>query len=185
MKPSRADRVTADVQIESAKDVARMLEGLDDPVATEFTMEQNRDGSVAVSLELAARSLSMSKKSYTGRDTEADRREELKGTPPVYESDVNWHTGRVDTSEWDIARETAVSVYDRLIGEVSGAVKAGDPQVVVVGEPQYRALWVYVDKVHTEADNPEELVPLQMVVVPGPQLFVETRNLDVLYDDDA
>lgn len=185
MKPSRTARVTADVQIESAADVARMLEGLNDPVATELTMEQNRDGSVGVSLELAARSMSMSKKSYTGRDTEADRREELKGDPPVYESDVNWHTGRVDTSEWDIARETAESVYERLIDEVSAGAKAGEPEVVVVGEPQYRALWVYVDKVHTEAENPEELVPLRMVVVPGPQLFVETRNLDVLYDDEA
>lgn len=185
MKASKPDRVTADVQVETDRESARVLEGLDDPIATGFTMEHDRDGTVTASLELMARGVSMSKKSYTGRDTEADRREELKGDPPVYDSDVNWHTGRVDTSEWDVSRETAQSVYERLIDEVTGAVKAGEPEVVVVGEPQYRALWVYVDEVHTEAENPEELVPLRMVVVPGPQLFVETRNLDVLYSDEA
>lgn len=122
-------------------------------------------------------------KKWTGRDTEEDRRKDKRGDPPVYESEVPWGNERVNTEDWDIGEETAARVYDNLIEKVSNAVRTADPQVVVVGEPQYRALWVYVDTMHDEAENPEQLVPLTMVVVPGPQLHVERRNLDVLFDN--
>lgn len=103
------------------------------------------------------------------------------GEQPVYDSTVDWSAGRVDTEEWDVDVDTAKQVYDTLINKVSKAVKRGDPEIVVVGKPQYKALWLYVTEVHSVADNPEQLVPLRMIVVPGPQLHVEQRNLDVLY----
>lgn len=120
----------------------------------------------------------MSEKSWTSDD---DVESVDRDDPPVYGSTVNWNTGRVNTDEWNVGEDTAKRVYDNLITEVSNAVKAGEPETVIVGEPQYRALWVYVAEVHTEAENPEQLVPLRMIVVPGPQLHVERRNLDVLF----
>jgi len=164
---------TATVSFEvSDRNTKEILEGLHDAIATNVHVEHDSDGSVSTDIELVARGLTMTpSKPETDSDTE----------PAVYSSEADWDTGRVDPSEWGIEVETAKRVYDRLLTEVTKGVKHGDPEVVIVGEPQYRALWVYVDEVHTRADNPEQLVPLRMVVVPGPQLHVETRNLDVLF----
>lgn len=168
---SSPDTATLSLKVNRA-DTKRMLEGLEDAIVTDLSMEHSRlDGTVTASMELEARSMTM-----TASDSD-----ESGGEPPVYDSTVNWDSGRVDTDEWDVGTDAAESVYERLITEVSKATKAGDPDVVVVGVPQYRALWVYVEEIHDTADNPESLVPLRMVVVPGPQLHVERRNLDVLY----
>ena len=155
----------------------QILEGLENSIATNLSVEHDADGTVTASLEIAATGMTM-----TPSDSTPDPADDAE--PPVYDSPVNWDTGRVNTDEWDVNEETAKQVYDNLIEKVSKAVKVGEPSAVVVGEPQYRALWVYVDQIHTTAENPESLVPLRMMVVPGPMLHVETRNLDVLFGSD-
>jgi len=174
MKVSKEPKVAELEVLVGGENEKQIVEGLHDPVSTALSVEHDHDGMVYTTLEIEARGLTMTPSKSTP-DTESEDEQ------PVYGADVDWDTGRVDPSEWNIDVETAKRVYDRLITDVTKAVKHADPEVVIVGEPQYRALWVYVDEVHTTADNPEQLVPLRMVVVPGPQLHVETRNLDVLF----
>jgi hypothetical protein len=177
MKASKEPKVAElEVQV-NGENEKQIVEGLHDPIATALDVNHDADGTITGSLEFAARGITMSpSKSTPDTDTEAE--------PPVYGATVNWDTGRVNTDEWDIDVRTAREVYDQLIDKTSRAVKAGEPEVVIVGEPQYRALWVFVDEIHESADNPEQLVPLRMIVVPGPQLHVEQRNLDVLFGAD-
>lgn len=188
MIPGRGP-TTASVDLQvSGENNAEILEGLQEPVVTNLDVKHvPEDGDtedaerVRVGIEVEAREVSLearmeSEPTMTMTDDAEDRL-------PVYEADVDWGTGRVDTSEWDVSVDTATQVYNNLIEKVSVATKRGTPSVVVVGRPQYRALWVYVSEVHDEAENPEQLVPLRMVVVSGPQLHVEQRNLDVLYEN--
>lgn len=174
-RASKHEPKQAELEIQvNGENEKQIVEGLHDPIASALDINRSPDGTVTGSLEFVANGLTMSpSKSPPDPDEEAER--------PVYGSIHDWDTGRVTTSDWDVDVRTARTVYDKLIDTVSKAVKAGEPDVVVVGEPQYRALWVFVDEVHDAADNPEQLVPLRMVVVPGPQLHVETRNLDVLF----
>ena len=176
--PSKYDPKQAELEIQvGGENEKQIIEGLEDTIATALDVEHDSDGTVYTTLELASTGVTMSpSKSTPDADTEAE--------PPVYGATVNWDTGRVNTDEWDIDVRTAREVYDQLIDKTTRAVKAGEPEVVIVGEPQYRALWVFVDEIHESADNPEQLVPLRMIVVPGPQLHVEQRNLDVLFGAD-
>jgi len=108
---------------------------------------------------------------------------------PVYRATTaaedTYEARRVDAESFNVSVAVAEAVYDRLMDAVAGAVKDGEPAVVVVGTPQYKALWVYVAEQADSVERPEELVPLRMVVVPGPMLHVERSNVDVLYDSDA
>jgi len=160
---------------------AGILEGLVKP-RTEFVdvVPPNDDGTVRATLGLVAADISLEPRDTDVMDADVDTPDEHE--PPAYDTFTDVNSGRVDTSEWDIDRDMAGKVYESLIDRVSAAIKDGEPSVVVVGRPQYKALWVYVSEVYDEPAQPEQLVPLRMIVVPGPQLHVETRNIDVLYD---
>jgi len=162
---------------------AEMLEGLLKPRIDNLdVVTEDEDGMVRATLGLVAADMLLEPRNTDMMDTDMDTPD--KHQPPAYDTSVDVNSGRVDTSTWDIDRDMAGKVYQSLIDRVSAAIKDGEPSVVVVGRPQYKALWVYVSEVYDEPAQPEQLVPLRMVVVPGPQLHVETRNIEVLYDSD-
>ena len=105
-----------------------------------------------------------------------------KNDYPVYDTTASWGVNRVNIDDWDISLDTAEKVYGKVLQEVASATKEHEPEVLVLGVPQYKALWVYVEEFHPTAVNPEELFPLKVVVVSGPMIHVDKPNVNVLYD---
>ena len=92
-----------------------------------------------------------------------------------------------DTREFEMDLETAEKVYEKVVNEIEEARKNGfDADHIVLGVPQYKALYVYVNESTTLgiSDTPEAALGVEVTVVPGPQIHVVKGNERTLWEHD-
>jgi hypothetical protein len=88
-----------------------------------------------------------------------------------------------DTTTVDVEVPEGVpqQVHDQVYDRIQDAERRGyDPDCVVVGVPQYRALLVVAAQMadgRAGLTRPESLFPVDLIVVPGPMIYVPTDNM--------